>query len=228
MTDYYTEKLSGKRLQRSYEIASPRVKQYLEAEIQHVQERLRSTDIVLELGCGYGRVVMQLAEVARRVIGIDTSNESLELARQLAGHMSNCEFLSMNALEMRFNDGKFDTVVCVQNGICAFGVDKESILREALRVTRTGGLTLFSSYSDRFWSHRLGWFEAQADEGLMGSIDYDTTCDGTIVCTDGFRSGRLRPDDFRYLCSNIGVEAEIIEVDDSSVFCEITKPVTFK
>jgi cyclopropane fatty-acyl-phospholipid synthase-like methyltransferase len=52
---YYAEKLSAKRLQRCYEIASPRVQQYLEAEIEHVIGHLKPTDTVLELGCGYGR-----------------------------------------------------------------------------------------------------------------------------------------------------------------------------
>lgn len=221
MTGYYARKLSGERLKRCYEVASPRVQRYLDAEIAHVRSRLRPEDAVLELGCGYGRVAVCLAETARRVVGIDTAEESLGLARAMSGPGSRCEFRNMNALDLRFPGGEFDAVVCVQNGICAFGVDQEALLREALRVARAGGIVLFSTYSDRFWAHRLEWFEAQADAGLIGPIDRAASRGGVIVCTDGFRAGRLTPGDFRTLCSRLDVESEITEVDESSVFCEI-------
>ncbi|MCD4847504.1 MAG: class I SAM-dependent methyltransferase [Candidatus Aegiribacteria sp.] len=223
MTGYYTEKISGRRLELCYELATPRVRQYLEAEIQHVLTRMRSTDVVLELGCGYGRVALRLAEAVRRVVGIDPAGESLEMARELAGVNSRCEFLNMDALDLRYSAGWFDAVICIQNGICAFGVNQEALLREALRVTRPRGIMLFSTYSDRFWRHRLAWFQAQAEADLIGPIDYDKSGDGVIVCRDGFRAGRFTPEDWRLLCSRVGCDPEIIEVDESSVFCEILK-----
>ena len=221
MGGYYVEKLSGERLRRCYEIASPRVIQYLEAEIQFVLERLESTDKVLELGCGYGRVAFRLAEVANHVVGIDNAAESLELAHQLSSDDSRCEFLEMDALELTFGDHEFDKVVCIQNGVSSFGVDQESLLRQALRVTRPGGCIYFSSYSERFWKDRLSWFEAQSDAGLLGEIDYDETGNNMIVCKDGFRTGIVTPDGFRTLCGKFGLDPEITEVDESSVFCEI-------
>ena len=104
--------------------------------------------------------------------------------------------------------------------------DKKAILREALRVTRTGGIVIFSSYSDQFWPYRLSWFKIQAAEGLIGAIDYDATGDGTIVCIDGLHLGQVMPNEFKQLCSSLGMEPEISEVDDSSVFCEIIKTTT--
>lgn len=68
MTSYYAKKLSGARLQRCYDIAPARVQQYLESEITYLVSRLRTTDHVLELGCGYGRVAMRIADVAARVV----------------------------------------------------------------------------------------------------------------------------------------------------------------
>lgn len=224
MSRYYAEKLSGERLQRCYEVAPARVRQYLEAEIVHVLGRLTRTGAVLELGCGYGRIARRLAELATRVVGVDTAPESLELARRLWRSTGRCEFLLMDAIDLRFPDNSFDAVVCLQNGICAFRVDQVRLLEEALRVTREGGIVLLSSYSDKFWPHRLAWFEAQAAEGLVGRIDRSASQDGVIVCEDGFRSGRLTPDEFRSLCSTVGVNAQVCEVDGSSVFCEVTKP----
>lgn len=222
MASYYSESLAGRRLERCYRVASPRVRQYLEAEIRHLLGRLRSTDEVLELGCGYGRVALRLAAVARRVVGIDSAGESVALAREL-DLSGGCEFHEMDALDLRFPDDSFDAVVCIQNGICAFGVDREALLREALRVARAGGRLLFSTYAERFWPHRLAWFEAQAAEGLVGPIDHEASGDGLIVCEDGFRSGQLRAKEIRTLCARLVIEPAIEEVDGSSLFFEILK-----
>jgi len=223
VTDYYDRRLAGSRLRRCYELASPRVQQYLEAEIEHLLSRVGREDDVLELGCGYGRVALRLADSVRRVVGIDTAQESLGLARAQAGDRTNYEFALMDAVDMSFPDGTFDVVACVQNGICAFGVDPERLLREALRVAKPGGRLLFSSYSERFWDERLSWFEAQSAAGLVGAIDMRATGNGVIVCEDGFRAGAMSAAGFEALCRFLGVEGDILEVDGSSLFCEISR-----
>lgn len=221
---YYSEHLSGERLRRCYELASPRVKRYLDAEIRFVRDRLVSVGSLLELGCGYGRAAIPLGDVAERVVGVDTSAESLELARELADEDGRFRFLEMDATALEFAPGEFDAVVCIQNGVCAFGVDGVVLLREALRVTGPGGVVLFSTYSAAFWPHRLRWFERQADAGLMGAIDRELTRDGTIVCVDGFRAGSLGPEEFVEMGEAAGVSTRLTEVDGSSLFGEWTAP----
>jgi 2-polyprenyl-6-hydroxyphenyl methylase/3-demethylubiquinone-9 3-methyltransferase len=221
MADYYNEKLSAERLKRVYEVATPRVQQYLRAEIDYVVSKVREGDIVVELGCGYGRLLPALAERAGSVFGIDTSLGSLTLAREMLPDNSRYHLACMNAVRLGFRDEAFDVVVCVQNGISAFHENQQDLVRECVRVCKKGGTALFSSYSDKFWDHRLEWFELQSQAGLLGQIDYKRTGNGEIVCTDGFTATTVRPDRFRSLTSNLGVDARIVEVDESSLFCEV-------
>jgi 2-polyprenyl-6-hydroxyphenyl methylase/3-demethylubiquinone-9 3-methyltransferase len=117
MHGYYSQKLSAERLRLCYAIAPHRVKRYLEAEIEFVLDRVRPSDLVLELGCGYGRVLQRLVTKARTVVGIDTSHSSLQLAREIWGGTSSCHLFEMNAIELGFGDRQFDMVICIQNGI---------------------------------------------------------------------------------------------------------------
>lgn len=220
---YYLQHLSGERLQKAYDLAPPRVRRYLDAEIAFVAGWLESHHEVLELGCGYGRVMLKLAAKVHRIMGVDTATESLELGRRLAGLDSHVDFMEMDALNLTIQDGVYDAVVCVQNGICAFGVDREKLVLEALRVTRRGGFAFFSSYAPGFWPYRLMWFELQARHGLLGEIDYEQTGDGVVVCKDGFRAGAITAEEFRSLCARLRLHYEISEVDGSSVFCVIIK-----
>jgi SAM-dependent methyltransferase len=219
---YYSEKLAGERLQCCYAVAPPRVQRYLECEILHLLGRLRGAERVLELGCGYGRVALRIAEVARKVVGIDVAEDSVAMARSLSD--GKCDFLLMDARSLEFEDGYFDAVACVQNGICAFGVDQAQVLRAAWRVLRPGGLLLLSTYCDGFWPERFAWFERQAAEGLLGAIDRDNSRDGTIVCVDGFKAGRATAAQFEALAKTLSAVAAVFEVDGSSLWCEIRKP----
>ncbi len=221
MTGYYSQNLSAERLRRCYEIAPPRVRQYLQAEIRHVASRLRPSDTVLELGCGYGRVIRQLAGHARRLVGIDTSRPSLRLAQDLLSDVPNCALAQMDASRLAFRNRAFDTVVCIQNGISAFRVDPRALIHESIRVTRPGGMLLLSSYSAGFWSSRLRWFELQARYGLVGEIDAAATGDGVITCKDGFKATTFSADDFRSLLGEFGLLCRLEEVDESSLLCEV-------
>ena len=218
---YYSGRLSAERLRRCYEIAPPRIRQYLEAEINHVLQKIRPGDIVLELGCGYGRVMRLLCRKAGSVIGIDTSFSSLLLANQMLRNLPNTLLVQMDAVSLSFCDRTFDLVVCIQNGISAFHVDQEELIREAVRVIRKGGLILFSSYSGSFWRSRLEWFQLQSEAGLLGEIDYEQTGDGIIVCKDGFTASTVETDQFLSLTSGVNADTKIVEVDGSSLFCEI-------
>jgi SAM-dependent methyltransferase len=221
MSGYYAEKLSAERLKLCYEIAPPRVKQYLEAEIEYVLDKLKGTEKVLELGCGYGRVLLRLLGKPEKVVGIDTSYASLLMARELTGNISSCGLIEMDAAELGFRKDSFDAVVCIQNGISAFSVNQRKLVEESVRVIRPGGIAFFSSYSEKFWEDRLDWFRLQAEQGLLGEIDEAATGKGVIVCKDGFKASTVGPDDFAALTSGLPVLSKITEVNRSSLFCEI-------
>jgi len=222
MTSYYGEKLHGHRLKRCYELAPPRVRQYLDAEIQYVLERTSSDCRVLELGCGYGRVLQQLTNKKRMVVGIDIVRPNVELAKELLRKHPNCHVLAMDATSTGFRDSTFDYVICVQNGIAAFNVDQRQLIAESVRVTKNRGLVIFSSYSSKIWRERLQWFRLQAEAGLLGEIDWSRTHPGTIICKDGFMATTVAPDDFRKLTVDFPVDVSIEEVDASSIFCVLT------
>jgi len=223
MNGYYSTKLAAENLRKCYDIAPPRTKQYLLAEIQYVLEQLTPNAVVLELGCGYGRVLSHLVSYRTTVIGIDTSFESLRMAYSYLPSKSSLELLGMNAINLGFVDSCFDLVLCIQNGISAFKVNPKELMLEAYRVTKPGGICLFSSYSSKFWESRLEWFRLQAEEGLLGEIDWDLTKDGVIICKDGFRAATFDAKAFTDILEQLNFEGDIIEVDESSLFCMIRK-----
>lgn len=218
---YYKRKLAANRLLLCYETAPRRIRQYLDSEIRFVASNIKGADTVLELGCGYGRVMKEISRVIPKVVGIDNSKESLALARNFLENVNNYAVLVMDASQMAFRTHAFDSVICVQNGVSAFGVVKERLIAEAVRVTKFSGTILFSSYSPKIWEDRLDWFRKQSQLGLIGEIDEEKTGNGTIVCKDGFRATTVEAAEFIEMFSRHGLKASIVEVDESSVFCKV-------
>jgi len=221
MHSYYSHKLAAERLKLCYKTAPLRIKRYLEAEIEFILGRIKSFDLVLELGCGYGRVLKKILEKTNTVVGIDTSHDSLLLIEDSISKNASCKIFEMDAGQLGFKHRRFDVVVCIQNGISALKADQRKLIEEAVRVTRSGGIVLFSSYSESFWEDRLKWFHLQSKLKLIGEIDEEATGDGVIVCKDGFKATTISPDDFISLSSCFNVDPIITEVDGSSVFFEI-------
>jgi len=221
MVDYYTQHLSAARLHLCYKIVPQRIRQYLQAEIETVADTIKPDDFVLDLGCGYGRVLKELAKKTRNIVGVDLAFANLKYARGEYLDRAQDKLVQMDAVHLGFRSHQFDLVFCIQNGISAFGVSPSDLIAESIRVTRPGGIVLFSSYSPKIWKARLDWFRIQSEHGLIGEIDTKQTGNGIIVCKDGFKATTFDESDFSRLTAGLNREVKIFEVDQSALFCEI-------
>jgi len=103
-------------------------------------------DRVFELGCGVGRIGLQLAPKVAHWEGADISSNMLEVARQrLAGH-SNVGFTELKQSRLdSLASASFDKAYCVAVFI---HMDKEDFflyLEEIARVLKPGGLFYFDT-----------------------------------------------------------------------------------
>ncbi|MBI1195063.1 MAG: methyltransferase domain-containing protein [Gammaproteobacteria bacterium] len=151
---------------------------------------------VLDLGCGTGRdvyVLSQLVGEHGRVIGVDMTDEQLDLARRhIDYHMDtfgyrkcNVEFRQGFIEDLRALDLADNSVdVVVSNCVINLSPDKASVFREIFRVLKPGGELYFSDvFADRRIPARL-----LADPVLHGEC----------------LSGALYVEDFRRMLTVIG------------------------
>jgi len=71
---------------------------------------LRETDIVLEIGCGSGKVTIAVAQQAKKVFSIDKRPEAIRTAKESAEKISqnNIEFFCTDAISFLESDRIFD------------------------------------------------------------------------------------------------------------------------
>ena len=223
--NYYAKNLNACRLQDVYQTQLPAVQTYLDSEIASVRGMLSGTERVLELGAGYGRIMRELSPYCGHITGIDISEDNVAFGREYLKEAQNADLLTMDAHRIVANSfgSTFNMVLCLQNGLSAMKAEPLGFIGMMLSLLVPGGKAIISTYSEKFWQHRLAWFIEQADKGLLGEVDPKQSRDGIIVCKDGFQSRSHTPEQLTEIGRSTGYPYEIVEVQEASLFLIITK-----
>ena len=97
-------------------------------------------DVVLEIGCGIGRVGKQLAPQCGRWIGCDVSPHMLKIAAERLREFDNVELVEISGYDLKpIVDLSVDLVYCTVVFMHLEQWDRYSYVEEAFRVLRPGG-----------------------------------------------------------------------------------------
>ena len=142
-----SEKMTASKLQKAYDEIADQYEKKIWFD-QHIlgvarlRKKLlsRATGNILDVACGTGSNI-PLFPAGSDITAVDLSLHMLEVARARATeHGLNVNFAMMDAEDLKFADGSFDTVVSTLS-TCTFP-DPVKALQEMKRVCRPNGLIL--------------------------------------------------------------------------------------
>ncbi|KRQ23797.1 methyltransferase [Mycobacteroides sp. H001] len=144
--------------------------------IHYQREVLRrvpaSATDVLDVGCGTGMLTRELAPLAQRVVGIDSDDPSLRIARTETS-APNVEYIHADFLQHPFPAGSFDLIAAIAS---LHHMDVERGLQRMSDLLKPGGRIVVVGFAAShsladlwynslgFWTHRYyrfrhGWWE---------------------------------------------------------------------
>ncbi len=149
---------------------SDKANDYYVSIIDLVKSYIAPTDILLDLGCGLGRVTFDCSATGgKKVIGIDTSEVLINEARRISKGTSsyiqsysvrgNYEFIQGDAHALPFASESIDMILC-SNLIDRIAKPKDAAV-EIFRVLKTGGIFINSDPYD--------WYEQYTEKELWAS-----------------------------------------------------------
>jgi SAM-dependent methyltransferase len=157
---------------------------------------LKTSDRVLEIGCGVARIGLPLAPEVGFWQGVDISENMVGVAKQRLSAHSNVAAEAIPKPKLPFPDASFDAVYSIAVFI---HMDKEDFylyLKEAARVLKPGGRLYFDHWN---LTHAVGfrrfWYEANF---------YEKAGDPSVR-KDVARNQFSSPDEIRAYLQNVGL-----------------------
>ncbi|NQY92617.1 MAG: class I SAM-dependent methyltransferase [Campylobacteraceae bacterium] len=129
-----------------------------------------SNGTLLEIAAGTGMATRKLRDTLSstvHIIATDITNDMLDIAKTKFNEKENIEFKIANALELPFEDGTFDVVVCQFS--LMFFPNKSVAVKEAKRVLKPGGTFVFNVW-DSFEHNQLVQTVSQT---IMNCLPFD-------------------------------------------------------
>ena len=148
----------------------------------HSEEKIfkrlfKPDDVLLELGCGTGRIAFGLWELGyRRLLGIDIARDMIEEARRINRVLEyGISFRAGDATKLSFDAAEFDGAIFGFNGLMTIPKreNRRKALAEIRRVTKPGAWFAFTTHNrvsekfHDFWlEEEQRWKEGKQAPGL--------------------------------------------------------------
>lgn len=139
---------------RNWKNYNPAVDARYEITTEAVRE-LGLSKSLLDVGCGDGLLMARVAPLIEQVVGIDSEEDAIRLAREKLSSLPNCEVIRSSCYQLPFGDQSFEAITSAD--VIEHLKEPQSYLREICRVLRADGafvLTTPQWRSDRKWDLR--------------------------------------------------------------------------
>lgn len=117
---------------------------YLEA-IDLVQ--IKPNDVVLEMGCGFGRSLPFLHNRSKNLYAVDISEAMIEAAKENYTHLEGINFFVTESENTPFENNFFDVIVCYASFDAMY---QEKAIKEFNRILKPNGKLLFTGKNDNY------------------------------------------------------------------------------
>jgi SAM-dependent methyltransferase len=172
--------------------------------------------MVVDIGCGVGRLTRPLSRAAAQVKAIDVSSEMLAEAQRLNGELDNVEWLHGDGQSLQpIADAGVDA--CISHVVFRHIPDPAITLgyiREMGRVLRPGGFAAFELSNDRKWR------EGARRRGVRDRLAAAVGRAPRGVTDDAWLGSHVEIDDVRRVAAESGMTLERI-VGEGTEFCAI-------
>jgi len=120
--------------------------------------KLKNTDTVLDVGCGYGRLSKLVSNKVKSVIGIDINPENILYAKKYVGDKFQGHVLDLSLGVLPFPDKSVDKII-IDNVLMFFSRQTQVVFfKEAKRVLQEQGILAFNFENSNYVCKPLSTF----------------------------------------------------------------------
>lgn len=162
-------------------------KMFKHSEIEHMHRYIGIKEIlkgktVLDAACGTGYGSDIIASTAKKVYGVDISQEAVDFANEHFGSRENLKYLQGDVTKLPFEAGEMDVVVSFETIEHINATMQKEFLAEIKRVLKPDGILIMSTPNKEIYTIQAGnqatewhvkeFFEEEYDEFLRSQFTH--------------------------------------------------------
>lgn len=123
----------------NYDASTGKFKEMFSRTADKTRKYLKTSDTVLELGCGTGRTTLELAGNVKNISAIDISAKMLEIAKEKADRrqIKNIEFHHTTIFDMNFREETYDVILAYN--VLFLLIEKKDTIERIKSLLKPGG-----------------------------------------------------------------------------------------
>lgn len=196
----------------------PELNEWIEAELSYLRKNIGPNSIILDIGFGRGDTIYKLKDMAKKIVGVEISEEGYNEAKDKLSEFENIELFLEDAQEMHFPDEIFDYIICLGNIFGNLGGSQGTVVREMKRVLKKRGKVFISVYSEDALDKRLEIYRKSNNLDIANILE-----DGTVVSKRGIISEQYSKEKLNFIFKEVGMDIEISRLTPITYMCEATK-----
>lgn len=151
-------------------------KMWFDLEKKYLQKNIKKNSSVLEIGCGDGRSLNYIINLASKIVGIDIDEKAINDAES---NLDGIDFRVADGKNLPFKDSSFDYIICMTTP-ANFGDDKDKFYSEMKRVVKYDGEIILSVFNEDALEERMKSYKTiglKIKSVEKGKIIFSDSCD---------------------------------------------------
>lgn len=200
--------------QKIEEVVTPRIKQYLKNVHDYLLKHISGNVLVLEVGCGTGDFIKEIAKQVEKVIGIDVSDKLIETAKNNLKDISNVSLIKADIDSTKIPKNYFDFIISMWT---LPNLDNPvPFIKKMKKALKPTGTIFIDTYSEKATKERIKQYR---DYGLTIS----KVNNKEIILKEGLTEKIYTQKALENLFKKAGMNVEVIKIHELGYLCKATK-----
>lgn len=195
----------------------PAYKDLFQKEKDYLRTHIEPNSKVLDIGCGNGRNILSIVDIAGNITGLDNSQKAVQDAQENLKAHQNVEVVLGDAMNLPFEDKSFDFVILSMT-LVNFADSKLKALQEMKRVAKDEGKVIISVYSEKALPDRVAMYDQ------VGAKIKDEKNGYIVFETEGLTSEQFSKDQLEEMAVKVGLKmTDCEEIGSLAYICTLER-----
>lgn len=181
------------------------IQEFLDGEINFLKSYIKDKKDILEVGCGYGRLIKVLAPKSKKITGIDFSEPLLMRAKKNLSKTKNAKLLLMDGKKIDLPQNSYDYVLCLDSSFGNMPGIELRVIKQMKKICKKDGEIIISVFSQNAK-------KAQIQNYKRIGLKNITNNGKAIHTAEGFYSRRFSKKDLKEIFASVGLKCKITKI----------------